>query len=205
MRRFLAISAIAAMGVVAAPVVAGDLSYNTLELGLYAESIDDPDGDEGLDGSGISFNGTWAFSEGVFGFVGLSGTEYEYRNYDDSDFSLGRLQLGIGFNMPVSSRIDLVSGISLQRVRLEDDFNNTLNERGYGLKAGLRGLAGDRFEWTAGLEYVNLGEGQDDTSWSAGIRYYFTPLFAMGLDIGSTDKEQANMVLAFRWDLGNRR
>lgn len=203
MRRFLAVSAIAAMGM-AAPVMASDMSYNILELGLYGESIDDPNGDEGIDGSGITLNGSWAFTDGMFGFVGLSGTEYEYRNYDDSDFTLGRMQLGIGFNMPLSDRLDLVSGISLQRVRLGDDFNNTLNERGYGLKAGLRGKAGERFEWTAGLDYVDLGEGQHDTSWSAGFRYYFTRLFAMGLDIGSTDKEQGSAVIAFRWDLGNR-
>lgn len=201
------VQVVAAMAVllVGGPVVAGDFSYNMLELGLYGEAIDDPDGDEGIDGSGLSLNGSWAFTPGVFGFASLAGTDYEYRNYDDSDFSAGHLKLGVGFNVPLSERLDLVSGVSLQRLRLEDDFNNTLNERGYGLNVGLRGLVGQRFEWTAGLDYVDYGRDNDDTSWKAGFRYYFTRLFAMGLDLGSTDEEQGSAVIAFRWDFGNRR
>lgn len=203
MRRFMAIPAIAALAL-AGPVVAADFSYNTLELGLYGQSIDDPNGDEGLDGSGLTISGSWAFSPGVFGFASLAGTEYEYRNYSDSDFTTGQLQLGLGFHVPLSSRVDLVSGVSLQRLRLEDDYNFTLNETGYGLNVGLRGMAGNRFEWTAGLKYVDLGDGFDDTSWTAGFRYHFTRLFALGLDIGSTDKNEANALIGFRWDFGNR-
>ena len=204
MRRFLAVPAIAALAV-AGPVVAGDFSYNTLDLGLYGQSIDDPNGDEGLDGSGINLSGSWEFSPGVFGFASLGGTEYEYRNYDDRDFTAGQLQLGLGFHVPLSSQVDLVSGVSLQRLRLEDDYNFTLNENGYGLNVGLRGLAGSRFEWMAGLKYVDLGKGQDDTSWTAGFRYHFTRLFSMGLDIGSTDRNEANGVIGFRWDFGDHR
>ena len=204
MRKVLAIAAVAALAA-AGPVMAADFSYNTLELGLYGQSIDDPNGDEGLDGSGLVMNGSWEFSPGVFGFASLGGTEYEYRNYDDSDFTLGELQLGVGFHVPLSSQVDLVSGVSLQRLRFEDDFNNTLNENGYGLNVGLRGMAGNRFEWTAGIKYVDLGEGQDDASWTAGFRYHFTRLFSMGLDIGSTDSNEGNALIGFRWDFGNRR
>jgi hypothetical protein len=204
MRKILAIPVIATLAL-AGPVMAADFSYNTLELGLYGESIDDPNGDEGIDGSGMTISGSWAFTPGVFGFASLGGTDYEYRNYDDRDFSLGKLEVGVGFNVPLSSQVDLVSGVSLQRLRLEDDFNYTLNESGYGLNVGLRGLAGNRFEWTAGLKYVDLGEGQDDTSWTAGFRYHFTRLFSLGLDIGSTDKDQGNALIGFRWDFGNHR
>jgi Outer membrane protein beta-barrel domain len=204
MRKVLAIPAIAALAV-AGPVMAGDFSYNTLELGLFGQSIDDPSGDEGLDGSGIILSGSWAFSPGMFGFASLGGTEYEYRNYDNLDFTAGQLQLGIGFHAPLSPRVDLVSGISLQRLRLEDQFNNALNESGYGLNVGLRGMAGNRVEWTAGLKYVDYGRGQDDTSWSAGFRYHFTQLFSMGLDVGSTDKNEGNAIIGFRWDFGDRR
>jgi len=204
MHKSLALSAIAALAL-AGPAVAGDFSYNTLELGLIGDSIDDPNGDQGLDGSGMSVSGTWAFSPGLFGFASLSGTDYEYRNYDNQDFTAGQLQLGVGFNVPLTSQLDLVSGISMQRLRLEDQDNYTLNESGYGLKVGLRGLVGRRFEWTAGLNYVDYGDNKDDTFWNAGFRYYFTRMFAMGLDVGSTDKNEGNAVLAFRWDFGNRR
>jgi outer membrane protein assembly factor BamA len=204
MRKSIAMATIATLAL-SGPVMAGDFSYDTLELGFTGESIDDPGGDEGLDGSGITLGGTWAFSPGVFGFASLSGTEYEYRQLVDEDFKTGQLQLGLGFNVPLTEQLDLVSGVSVQRLRLEDQFLNTLNEDGYGLKVGLRGLAGRRFEWTAAVNYVDFGRGIDDTSWSAGFRYYFTRLFAVGVDVGSTDKNQMSGTLGFRWDFGNRR
>lgn len=205
MRKSLAIPAIAALAL-CGPAMSANLSYNMLELGILDDSIDDPDGgNSGLDGSGMSIGGSWAISRSVFGFANLSGMDYEYRDTDDSDFTAGRFQLGIGFNVPLSRNIDLVSGLSLERLRLEDDANYTLNDDGYGLKVGLRGLAGDRFEWTAGLNYVDMGHGNDDTSWTAGFRYYFTRRFAAGVDVGSTDKNQRNWLVGFRWDFGDRR
>ncbi len=56
-----------------------------------------------------------ALNRHVFGFMNLSGTDYEYKNYDDSDFSIGRFGLGLGFNVPLGKKLDLVSGVSLQR------------------------------------------------------------------------------------------
>ncbi|HTP40098.1 MAG TPA: outer membrane beta-barrel protein [Steroidobacteraceae bacterium] len=202
MRKTLAIPALAALGL-AGPVLAGDFSYNTLELGLIGDSIDDPHGSEDLDGSGISVSGSWALSPNLFAFGGVSGTDYEYRHYDDN-FNASQWQAGVGFNFPLSPQLDLVSGISLQHLRLDND-RDELDESGYGLKAGLRGLLGRRLEWTAGLNYVDYGNGDNDTSWTAGFRYYFTRLFAVGVDVGSTDSNEANVLLAFRWDFGNRR
>jgi len=204
MRKSLAISSVAAL-LLAGPAMAADFSYNTLELGLTGESIDDPGGDEGLDGSGLSVSGSWALNPGVFGFASLSGTDYEYRHLVGEDFTAGRFELGLGFNIPLSSQLDLVSGVSVQRLRLEDQDQNALNEDGYGLKVGLRGMASDRFEWTAGLNYVDFGHGLDDTSWTAGFRYHFTRRFSMGLDIGSSDKDQGNGMIGFRWDFGRGR
>lgn len=204
MRKLLAVPALASLAL-AGPVMAGDLSYNMLELGLIGDTIDDPNGNEDLQGSGASIAGSWAFSPNMFGFANLSATDYKYQHYSDSDFTAGQFQLGLGFHVPLGSQLDLVSGASLQRLRLEDNYNNSLNERGYGLNVGLRGLVGRRFEWAARLNYIDLGNGGDDTSWTAGFRYYFTRLFAMGLDVGSTDKNEANALIALRWDFGNKR
>jgi hypothetical protein len=204
MRKSLAVPALAALAL-AGPVMAGNFSYNMLELGLIGDNIDDPNGNEDLEGSGASISGSWALGSNLFGFANLSGTDYRYRHYSDSDFKAGQFQLGLGFHVPLTSQLDVVSGASLQRLRLEDNYNNSLNESGYGLNVGLRGLAGRRFEWTARMNYIDLGDGGDDTSWTAGFRYYFTRLFAMGLDVGSTGKNEANALIAFRWDFGNAR
>ncbi len=203
MRKSLALSAIASLAV-AGPVLASDISYTYVEGALTGEAIDDPDGDDDIEGSGLSLTGSVDLSSHVFGFLNLAGTEYQYKNFDDSDFSAGRLGLGIGWHFPLGSKIDLVSGVSLQRLRLEDEFDNAINEQGYGVNVGLRGMAGQRVQWNVGMNYVDYGDDVDDTSWTAGFRYYFTRGFAMGLDVGSTDKDQGQALIAFRWDIGNR-
>jgi len=207
MRKLLVLPAMATLAL-AGPAMAGTFSYDMVEAGIIGDSIDDPHGNNDLDGRGLSLGGSVALTPHVFGFGNISGTHYEYRHFDGSDFDVGNFQLGLGFNMPLNSRLDLVSGISLQRLHLENDTQDSLNESGYGLNVGLRGMIGPRLQWTVGMNYVDYGrdngDAGDDTSWNAGFRYYFTRVFAVGVDVGSTDKNQANALIAFRWDLGNR-
>lgn len=205
MRKSLALSAIAAMALAGPALAADKFSYTYIEGSLSGEAIDDPNGNEEIEGSGVGLTGSVALNKHVFGFMNLSGTDYQYKNYDDSDFSIGRFGLGVGLNVPLGSRVDLVSGVSLQRLRAKlEDFDDATNEQGYGLNVGLRGLIGERLQWTVGLNYVDFGDNFDDTSWTTGFRYYFTRTFAMGLDVGSTDKNQGQGLIAFRWDIGNR-
>jgi hypothetical protein len=206
MRKSLALSAIALLAL-AGPAMAGTLSYSLVEGGLIGDSIDDPDGDNDLKGSGLGLHGSWEINRGLFGFADLSGTEYQYRHAatDQDDFSAGKLGLGIGFHFPMGRRVDFVGALSLQRLRLDNDyFDTTLNEEGYGIDLGLRGMITERLQWTLGTHYVDYGHDNDDSSWSTGLRYYITRQFAVGVDIGSTDKNQGNALIAFRWDVGNR-
>jgi hypothetical protein len=203
MRKSLALSALASLAV-AGPVLASDISYTYVEGTLIGESIDDPSGDDDIEGSGLGLTGSVELSKHLFGFMNLSGTEYEYKNFDDSDFSAGRLGLGIGLHFPLGKNLDLVGAVSLQRLRLEDEFDNAINEQGHGWDIGLRGMAGQRLQWNVGLNYVDYGDDFDDTGWTAGFRYYFTRTFAAGLDVASTDKDQGQALIAFRWDIGNR-
>jgi hypothetical protein len=207
MRKTLVLPALAALALTG-PAMADSLSYSYLEGGLFGDSIDDPDGNQDdLRGSGLGLNASWAINRALFGFANLSGTEYEYRHdaTDDRDFSAGKLGLGLGVHFPIGRNVDVVTGFSLQRLRLENDtFNTTYNEDGWGLDLGLRGLIGDRLQWTVGWHNVDYGRDNEDGSWSAGFRYYFTRTFAMGLDFASTDENQASGLIAFRWDVGNR-
>ena len=210
MRKTLVLPALAALAL-AGPAMAGTFSYSYLEGGLSGEGADDPNGDIGGNydrkGSGLTLHGNWAIGHVMYGFADLNGTNYEYHHLgtDEEDFSAAKLGLGLGFHIPLGRKLDLVTGLSLQRLRLENDFDNTsFNEQGYGFDAGLRGLIGERLQWTVGMQYVDYGDDFDDTSWSTGFRYYFTRQFAMGVDVGSTDKDQGNILIAFRWDVGNR-
>jgi hypothetical protein len=214
MRKSLALSAIAMLAL-AGPAMAGTFSYSLLEAGLIGDSIDDPDDNDDLKGGGLGLHGSWEINRALFGFTDLSGTSYEYRNEPDDryDFSTGKFGLGLGFHFPMGRRVDFVGAISYQRLRLENDyFDISRNEQGYGIDLGIRGMITERLQWTVYSHYVDYkdddaGDGdndKNDRSWSAGFRYYFTRQFAAGIDIGSTDKNQGNALLAFRWDVGNR-
>jgi hypothetical protein len=207
MRKTLVLPALAALAL-SGPAMADNLSYTYLEGGLFGDNIDDPDNNlNDLRGSGLDLKASWAINRALFGFGNLSGTEYEYRNEptDDYDFSAGKLGLGLGVHFPIGRRVDVVTGFSLQRLRLENDTaNTTLNEDGWGMDLGLRGMIGERLQWTVSWHNVDYGRDNEDSSWSTGFRYYFTRTFAMGLDLASTDENQASGLIAFRWDVGNR-
>jgi hypothetical protein len=207
MRKTLVLSALASLAL-AGPAMADTFSYSYLEGGLFGDSIDDPDGNANdLKGGGLGLNASWAINRALFGFANLNGTEYEYRRAptDEDDFSAGRLGLGLGVHFPIGRRVDVVTGFSLQRLRLENDFyDTTLNEDGWGMDIGLRGMIGERLQWTVAWHNVDYGRDNEDSSWSTGFRYYFTRTFAMGIDFASTDENQASGLIAFRWDVGNR-
>lgn len=208
--RKISIAAALASAALAGPALADNFSYNLIELGLTGSTVDDQGGDLDAEGSGLSFAASAEFTPNVFGFIDLSGNRYDLKYYDEH-FDIGRGGLGLGFNYPLGRGLDLVTGVSLQRLRTETDFD-TFSGNGYGLHLGLRGGTG-RIEWNAGLEYTDVnfdlpdGEGFDasDTMFQAGFRYKFTPLFALGLDIAGNGDDETSATLAFRWNFNDRR
>lgn len=207
MRKTIACGAIAAL--MAGPALADNFSYNQIELGLSGSTVDDQASDLDAEGGGLSLNASAEFTPNVFGFIDVSGTRYDLKYYDEH-FDIGRGGVGIGFNFPLARGLDLVSGASLQRVRMESEFD-TFSGNGYGLHLGLRG-GGGRFEWHAGLDYTDVnfdlpedeGFEASDTMFQAGFRYNFTRLFALGLDVAGNGDDETSATVAFRWTFNDR-
>lgn len=209
MRKFVAVGALGAL--MAGPVLAADnFSYNQIELGLIGTSVDDEAGDLDTEGGGLSLAASVEFTPNVFGFINLSSVRHEFKYYDE-DFDIGRAGIGVGFNLPLTQRLDLVSGISLEGLRLDDGIDE-IDGSGYGLNLGLRGGGGrSRFEWNVGLKYVDLkfddenGDfSLDDTFLTGGFRYSFTRTFALGLDLSSNGDDESSALVAFRWTFADR-
>jgi hypothetical protein len=195
MRMSLATGAVAAL--LAGPVLADGFSYNNIELDFIGTEIEDFDSEGDLEGDGISIGGSVEFGPSIHGFASITGVEYE-------DFlDVGTLSLGLGFNHALAPQLDLFSGISYERLKLELDGFDDLVEEGYGLTAGLRGRVGERIELSAGLKYTDYGDGLDDTTIMAGGRYYFTRNFAAGLDYTEND-DGDTWIIALRYDFGDR-
>lgn len=194
MRKSAVIGAVAAL--LAGPALADGFSYNNIEAQFISTEIEDIEPGVDLEGDGFGISGSVEFGPTIHGFASVSGTEYE----DVVD--VGALTLGLGFNTSLAPALDLVTGISYERLKVEfDDFGN--REEGVGLSAGLRGRVGDRLELNAGLKYNYFNEDLDDTTIVAGGRYYFSRAFAVGLDYSEND-DGDTWALAFRYDFGNR-
>ena len=80
---------------------------------------------------------------------------------------------------PLTPNMDLIGTLRYVDVELDTGFGSA-DDDGFGLGVGLRGRVTDNIELEAGINYVDLDDGGDDTSLAAGGRYYFTPAFAVG-------------------------
>lgn len=192
----------------AAPAMADNFSYNILELGITGTTVDDQSGDLDTEGGGLSLDASVELTPNLFGFLDLSSTTHEFKYYDE-EFDIGRGAIGLGVNFPLAPGLDLVSGASLQRLRMESDLDS-FSGYGYGLHLGLRGGTG-RLEWKVGMEYVDLdfddsegGFDARDTMFNAGFRYRFTRLFALGLDVAGNGDDETSATVAFRWNFADR-
>ena len=195
MRNSAVIGAVAAL--LAGPALADGFSYNNIEASFISTEIEDIEPGVDLEGDGFGISGSVEFGPTIHGFASVSGTEYE------DVIDVGALSLGLGFNTSLAPALDLVTGISYERLKVEfDDFGGN-REEGVGLSAGLRGRVGDRLELSAGLKYNYFDEDVDDTTIVAGGRYYFSRAFAVGLDYSEND-DGDTWALAFRYDFGNR-
>jgi hypothetical protein len=194
MRKQFALGAILTLGAMGTAMAAEGLSYNVIEAG-YASSDLDLGGGFKLDGDGFTLAGSAEFSQNLFGFA----------NYGDTDLDgvgLSLFSLGAGFHWPLSPALDLTSGVSYERVKVE----GAGSDGGYGLAVGLRGRAGDALEFNGGVKYADFGGGDgDDLVFSAGFRYYFTPAFAAGIDFSKWDDLDLSTIgVSFRYDFGSR-
>jgi len=192
----------------AAPAMADNFSYNMIELGITGSTVDDQSGDLDTEGGGLSLDASVELTPNLFGFLDLSTTTHEFKYYDE-EFDIGRGAIGLGVNFPLSRGLDLVTGASLQRLRMESDLDS-FSGYGYGLHLGLRGGSG-RMEWKVGMDYTDLDFDDDeggfdarDTMFNAGFRYRFTRMFALGLDVAGNGDDETSATVAFRWNFADR-
>jgi hypothetical protein len=189
MRKSVALPAIAAL-VLAGPAMADGFSYSYIEGALGGSDLEIDGLSGSADGEGGALGGAVEFGPHAFGFVNFTSLEYE------DVLTIGSGSLGVGFNWPLSPKLDLVSGVSFERVRLEADGDDT-SEDGYGLSVGLRGL----------IDETKI------STFSLGGKYYVTPRFAIGADILGNNYEDDNdgaeidesiVLVTFRYDFGKR-
>jgi hypothetical protein len=201
MHKKIALGAVMALGFGVQAMAAEGLSYSYVE-GAFAQGDIDVafDGSEGFSsvgakGDGISVSGSAALSERFFAFgsvgsVSLDDWEVDGNDVDiDAKMKVKLLTVGLGFHWALSDSLDLVSGVSFERLKLSavvegEDFGST-SDSGFGVSAGLRGLVGTKVELSGNLKYLDVGS--SELVYSVGGRFHFNEMLSAGVDFTQYD------------------
>jgi len=191
MRKHLALGAVLALGLGTQAFAADGFSYNLLEGGYVRGEVDDFD----IDGEGFSLGGSVELGQNLFGFASVNDINY------DGPISSNLFNAGLGFHWALGPDLDLVSGVSWERVEAKVS-GISASDDGIGLNVGLRGRI-ERLELTGNVKYSDFGHDNHDFTVGASGRYYFTDAFAVGPDISHND-DGTMWGISFRYDFGKR-
>lgn len=187
----------ASLFLLAAPALAGDLSYNFVEVGYQKVDLDeDPLPGVSVDGDGFGIGGAFEVGESWFITAGYSRVEFDF----GIDFD--QLGIGAGYHVDVSQNADFFATLSFVRVEASASGFESADEDGFGATIGIRGMVGEKVELSGAIGYVDLGDGGDGTSFGVAGLYNFTNAFALGLNI-ETDDDFTSYGIGARFYFGN--
>lgn len=172
-RKLLGVALIFSMS----PAFAGDMNYNYIELGYQSAALDDGLSGFDIDGDGFGIRGAFEVSENWF-------VPVSYGNLDfDFGVDLDQLSAGIGYHNELSNETDFFATLSYLRAEVSASGFGSVEEDGYGVSVGVRGMLVDNVELTGNVSYSDLGDGADGTAFGVGALYSFSDSFAVGLEI----------------------
>jgi len=174
-----------------ASVSAQGFDYNYLQLNYGNVEFDDVN----VDGDGFGISGSFAVNPNWHVFAGYQGVGLDF-GIDATTFGAG-----IGYNTEMSQTVDAYARLSYQYIELDAPGVGGVDDSGLGFGVGLRFRASDEVELNAGIDYVDFGDGGDDTAFSAGALYNFYEAFAVGLS-GSWSSDVSSYVLSGRFYFG---
>ena len=161
--------------------------YSYLQLGYGTIDLDDVN----VDGDGFGVSGSYAVNTDWHLFAGYEAIGLDF-GVDVTSFGAG-----IGYNTEMSPTVDMFARLSYQYIDLDAGGLGSIDDNGIGLGVGMRFAASDQIEIDAGINYVDLSDGGDETAFSLGALYNFTEAFSVGLG-GSWSSDSSSYTLAGR-------
>jgi hypothetical protein len=196
MRKGMILGTLAALGL-AGPALADDgFSYSYVELGWVNTDLD------GLEGDGFGLRGSMEFTPAFHAFAQLS----------DQDFDLGAgieaggesLEVGVGYAWSMKPTVDIVGKFAYLTQEIDVSvagFGGSVDDDGFGIGGYVRGRPLEQLELTGGLDFVDMDLGGSDTYLSVGGRFFFTKMFAAGLDV-RLNSDDTTYILGGRFNFG---
>ncbi len=176
MRRIFLILAAATL---AAPAMADGLSYNYLEGGYQRIDLDDDVFD--IDGDGFGIGGSFELGRNAFMFASYGTADFDF------GIDLDELSAGVGYHVPVGTNTDFVASIAYVRAEADASGFGSVDDSGIGASIGLRSMVTDTVEVFGNINYVDLDDSGDETSFTGGAWFNVTDTFALGVSAGFGD------------------
>lgn len=171
-------SAVVLLTAFAVPALAEGPSYNYIEGAYERVEVDDAFGD--IDGDGFSIAGSFEIGDMWQMVASYGSADFDF------DVDLDQLAIGGGIHTPLSDNVDFVANLVYVRVDASA-FGFSVDDDGFGASIGVRGMAAERVELEGYIDYVDLDDSGDDTSFRGAAWYGFTDTFSLGLQLGSGD------------------
>ena len=184
--RTIAASAVVGAALVPASAMAEGLDYTYVDVGYVTSTVDVAGID--VDGDGLGLRGSFALTD-AFQLVG----SYTTQDFDGG-LDVSTLEAGVGWRTNMSETVDFVSNVRLINAEAEV-LGLTVDDDGYGVGVGVRGMFEKSFEWEAGIDFTDVSD--TNTAFHLDGRYYFTPMFSGGAGLVLDDDSTT-------WRLGVR-
>lgn len=171
-------------------LLADGVSYRYVEFGAHlGESL-------GADNHGIGFDGSYDLGAHVFVTAGFLATDIETEIESNAEF----YRLGAGLQAGISDSLDGVLTVNYADldvdVPLRTGINAGLDASGTVIEAGVRGRAGNSWEYTAfatHADWANRGLGYR----VGGLYYLGQSRFSLGLHFARLGSARARSALSF--------
>lgn len=193
MRKIATLGALAALGMSGAALAADDVRHSFVEAGYgYGELAGGI-----VDGDGFKLGGSLELPANFIVDAGYR--QFKYSDVGSEKFK--ELSAGVSYKWSLGSSFDVLAGPSFERLEIGSE-----GESGFGLNLGARGQLTDKLELSAGLKYQDIKTLPSTFLVTVGVRHYFTPAFAAGVDVRKSDglifASETAFIATLRYDFG---
>ncbi len=143
------------------------IDYSYVDV-LYLDTELEP-----ADGDGFAVRGSYGFNENVHFLGEITFTDISAFGID-VDFNTWRL--GAGFHGGFSERADFIAEVTYESAEVDAGFSS-LDDSGFGVRLGARGLVTEKFEVNGYIRHVDIDD--IDTMFGAGVLYHFNDVGAL--------------------------
>lgn len=164
------------LGLAQSALAQNGAGYTYLEADFVATELDGNVFGGDIDGDGLGLQGAFAITPRLHAYGEYSRQEFDF------GIDLDTFELGIGVNHPIASNVDLIGRVGFASMDAE-----VVDDTGFALQAGVRGLVAGNVQLEGLVHHVDLDDFGDSTSIRLNGRYFFTPNLAVGAGVELED------------------